>query len=102
MDLDHVFPIQWEIVANRNSAAGSGWEIIAHAFVLLKRFGNSDRLDHGRKGDISYRQTCDLVCCGEISFQQRGRHGENLADIVEAIRRVVRWQQGGKIDSVSV
>src|SRR5215471_14998919 len=78
---------------NRDSATRAEREIFAGTVVLDAVFvgiiNGNGRADRG----ISQGKTADLACRGHISFQQQRRYGEDVANIVEAISRIIGRKQ---------
>ncbi len=78
----------------RHAAARAEWHALD--VVILRGVFRHTIGRLRRRGYVADRQTADLARGRSVAFQQRGRQGERAGDIVEAARRIVRWQIAGR------
>jgi len=69
-DLDQVFTIEWEVMANRRAAAGPEGELFAHAIALQQRIRNLVGRHRGAQARVPNGEATDLLGREQIPLQQ--------------------------------
>ena len=97
-DANVVLPVQREIVAYRDAAAGPERQVLAHPQVLEPHRGNDVGLGRRLDRRISDRQAADPARREDVAVEQRRGHRQNVRHVVEAEIGVVGGQQRARID----
>ena len=97
-DLDDVLGVEREVMTHRKAATRPEREVFADPVVLRQQWGCL--VDDGGRAQrrIAHRAATDLRGRQEIPLQQSGRDRQNIADVVEAVARLVRREQRPAID----
>ena len=91
--LNQVLAVERERVADQHAAVRPERQPFD---VLVLRQVMARAIDLGARTHfrVPHRQRADAIGRGEIAIEQRRRHGEHVADVVEAVAGVVGRQQG--------
>ena len=92
-DAEHVFAIQREVVPHGHAAPRAERQVLVHAAFLQQQ---RRRLVHRRAGAerrIADGAPADLGRRRHVARHQPGRHRQHVADVVEAVARIVGRQQ---------
>src|SRR5262245_3700328 len=84
-DLDVIFTVSREIVADRDTTLRTKWKVLADTLVLDQVQMDIVSLDGGTLGNSSYRSKADAPRCRQVSIHQRGRHRKLAHIVVEAL-----------------
>ena len=97
LNLDRVLGVEREDVAHQNSAARAQRQ--SFDVIGLRQVARNAISDRGRRGArIAHGHPADLGGRGDVAFQQRGRDGQRIRDVVETFARIVGGKQRGWVD----
>ena len=97
-DRNLVLAVDREAVPDSGAAARPDRHGVVHAIFLPQRVRDRVGLERRRHVDVADRRAADLARRQEIALEQRRRHREHVADIVEAVADVVRRQEVDGVD----
>jgi hypothetical protein len=97
LDLDDVLAVERKRMRGQQAAARARWQRLVLA-GLRRVAANPVGLRAGSDVRTADGQRADLGGCRQVSLEQRRRQPEHVGVVVEAIRRIVRRQQRGRID----
>jgi len=97
LDLDDVFAVIREIVADRNATAGSERQVLTRPVILKIKLRNFVGGGPQTQRFVTDRETADLVGRSHVAVEQVRRNLKDLGDVVEPKRCVVAGQHGRSI-----
>ena len=97
-DADLVLPVDREVVPDREAAARSERQLLAHALVLEAHAGQAVRLGRRCGGRIADREPGDPACREDVAVEQGRRHRQRVGHVVEAVIDIVRRQERASVD----